>query len=150
MFCNPFCLVPFRSDKQYAYNPVLSRTPAAAAAAAVNGGLNGTSVASPQSPSEPAKIRRENVMTELLTTEGRYVQDLEEVLLNYRDKLAVSNLTETRVRAEALFGNLDEIHAFHARSDHQFIMSPLSMHSNLTFIIPKADPCCYLDKIVKK
>ena len=62
-------------------------------------------------------------MTELLTTEGRYVQDLEEVLLNYRDKLAVSNLTETRVRAEALFGNLDEIHAFHARSDHQFILS---------------------------
>ena len=79
-----------------------------------NPSLNGGHVDSPQSPSEPAKIRRENVMTELITTESRYVLDLEEVLVNYRDKLAVSNLTETRIRADTLFGNLDEIHHFHA------------------------------------
>ena len=76
-------------------------------------------------------------MTELLTTEGRYVQDLEEVLLNYRDKLAVSNLTETRVRAEALFGNLDEIHAFHARSDHQFILSTFNAFKSCFYHPPK-------------
>ena len=79
-----------RADKQYAYNPVQSaafnRTTGHLGNGIANGavsavaGLNG-SVASPQSPSEPAKIRRENVMTELITTEGRYVQDLKEVLV---------------------------------------------------------------------
>ena len=37
---------------------------------------------------------------------------MEQVLINYRDKLAVSNLTETRQRANTIFGNLDEIHDF--------------------------------------
>ena len=55
-----------------AANGAVSSVSASSSAAGVN---------SPQSPSEPAKIRRENVMTELITTEGRYVQDLEEVLV---------------------------------------------------------------------
>ena len=33
---------------------------------------------------------------------------------SFRDKLSVSNLTETRQKSSILFGNLDEIHAFHA------------------------------------
>lgn len=44
----------------------------------------------------------------------RYASDLEEVLIHYRDKLLVSNLTETRQRALVVFSNLDEIHSFHA------------------------------------
>ena len=55
---------------------------------------------------ESLKIRRENILAELTTTESRYVIDLKEVLVNYRDKLAVSNLTETRQRANTIFGNL--------------------------------------------
>ena len=55
---------------------------------------------------ESLKIRRENILSELTTTESRYVMDLKEVLINYRDKLAVSNLTETRQRANTIFGNL--------------------------------------------
>lgn len=61
------------------------------------------------------KVRRENILSELLSTEAKYVSDLEEVLLHYRDKLAVSNLTETRNKAQIIFGNLAEIHEFHAR-----------------------------------
>ena len=55
---------------------------------------------------ESMKIRRENILSELVETESRYVMDLKEVLVNYRDKLAVSNLTETRQRANTIFGNL--------------------------------------------
>ena len=60
------------------------------------------------------KVKRENILSELLVTESRYTSDLEQVLVNYRDKLNVSNLTETRNKANILFGNLDEIHGFHA------------------------------------
>jgi hypothetical protein len=60
------------------------------------------------------KIRRENILSELIMTESRYVTDLEQVLRNYKDKLAVSNLTETRTRANTIFGNMNEIHDFHA------------------------------------
>ena len=60
------------------------------------------------------KIRRENILSELIMTESRYVDDLEQVLRNYKDKLAVSNLTETRARAHTIFGNMNEIHDFHA------------------------------------
>ena len=34
--------------------------------------------------SESAKIRRENILAELLDTEARYVSDLREVLIHYR------------------------------------------------------------------
>ena len=34
--------------------------------------------------SESAKIRRENILAELLDTEARYVSDLREVLVHYR------------------------------------------------------------------
>ena len=44
--------------------------------------------------------RREKILSELLTTESRYSADLEEVLVHYRDKLVVSNLTETRIKAQ--------------------------------------------------
>ena len=64
--------------------------------------------------SEALKIRREKILSELIMTEARYVDDLEQVLRNYKDKLAVSNLTETRTRAHTIFGNLNEIHEFHA------------------------------------
>jgi hypothetical protein len=47
-------------------------------------------------------------------TDVRYVDDLDQVLRNYKDKLAVSNLTETRTRANTIFGNLSDIHEFHA------------------------------------
>ena len=63
---------------------------------------------------EALKIRREKILSELIMTEARYVDDLEQVLRNYKDKLAVSNLTETRTRANTIFGNLNEIHEFHA------------------------------------
>ena len=55
---------------------------------------------------ESMKVRRENILSELVDTESKYVIDLNEVLVNYRDKLAVSNLTETRQRANTIFGNL--------------------------------------------
>ena len=55
---------------------------------------------------ESMRIRRENILSELVDTESKYVIDLKEVLVNYRDKLAVSNLTETRQRANTIFGNL--------------------------------------------
>ena len=55
---------------------------------------------------ESMKIRRENILSELVETESKYVIDIKEVLINYRDKLAVSNLTETRQRANTIFGNL--------------------------------------------
>ena len=55
---------------------------------------------------ESLKTRRENILSELVNTESRYVMDLKEVLINYRDKLAISNLTETRQRANTIFGNL--------------------------------------------
>ena len=63
---------------------------------------------------ELMKIRRENVLSELVETESRYVIDLKQVLVHYRDKLAVSNLTETRQRANTIFGNLGKLlkHAF--------------------------------------
>lgn len=64
--------------------------------------------------SESTKIKRENVLSELLLTESRYVDDLDQVLRNYRDKLTVSNLTETRQKCNILFGNLDDIHSFHS------------------------------------
>ena len=64
--------------------------------------------------SEALKIRREKILSELIMTEARYVDDLEQVLRNYKDKLAISNLTETRTRAHTIFGNLNEIHEFHA------------------------------------
>ena len=35
-------------------------------------------------------------------------------LLFFRDKLTVSNLTETRQKSNILFGNLDDIHNFHS------------------------------------
>ena len=58
---------------------------------------------------ESMKLRRENILSELVETESKYVIDLKEVLVNYRDKLAVSNLTETRQRANTIFGNLANI-----------------------------------------
>ena len=58
---------------------------------------------------ESMKIRRENILSELVDTESKYVLDLKEVLINYRDKLAVSNLTETRQRANTIFGNLGKL-----------------------------------------
>ena len=58
---------------------------------------------------ESMKLRRENVLSELVETESKYVIDLKEVLVNYRDKLAVSNLTETRQRANTIFGNLGKV-----------------------------------------
>ena len=58
---------------------------------------------------ESMKLRRENILSELVETESKYVIDLKEVLVNYRDKLAVSNLTETRQRANTIFGNLGNI-----------------------------------------
>ena len=61
------------------------------------------------SNNELLKSRRENILSELIDTESRYVMDLKEVLVNYRDKLAVSNLTETRQRANTIFGNLGKI-----------------------------------------
>lgn len=36
------------------------------------------------------------------------------MLRNYKDKLAVSNLTETRNRASSIFGNMPDIHDFHS------------------------------------
>ncbi|QQP32549.1 Uncharacterized protein FKW44_024255, partial [Caligus rogercresseyi] len=48
---------------------------------------NGEFSSSPSSNSENMKTRRENIISELLSTESRYVSDLESVLLNYRDKL---------------------------------------------------------------
>lgn len=68
----------------------------------------------PTDPSEAMKQKRQNILSELLTTESNYVKDLESVLEHYRDKLTVSNLPETMHRAEIIFGNLDEIHAFHS------------------------------------
>ena len=58
---------------------------------------------------ESMKLRRENILSELVETESKYVIDLKEVLVNYRDKLAVSNLTETRQRANTIFGNLGNV-----------------------------------------
>lgn len=69
-------------------------------------------------PNESMKIRRENILAELLATESKYVSDLEEILIHYRDKLEVSNLTETRQKAQIIFGNLDEIHEFHSTAFH--------------------------------
>jgi len=70
-------------------------------------------------------------MAELLQTEGRYAADLEQVLLHYRqarcgrervnhffvgcrDKLLISNHPETRRLATVAFGNLEQVHSFHA------------------------------------
>ena len=44
---------------------------------------SGSSAAADQG-SESAKIRRENILAELLDTEARYVSDLREVLVHYR------------------------------------------------------------------
>jgi hypothetical protein len=64
--------------------------------------------------SESAKLRRENILSELLSTEARYCDDLLQVRAHYFDKLSASNLTDTRVRARTIFGNLEEIHDFHS------------------------------------
>ena len=79
---------------------------------------------------ESLKIRRENILSELINTESRYVIDLKEVLINYRDKLAVSNLTETRQRANTIFGNLGKSlnkkfnKCWHMLMWDNFILSP--------------------------
>ena len=44
---------------------------------------SGSSAAADQG-SESAKIRRENILAELLDTEARYVSDLREILVHYR------------------------------------------------------------------
>ena len=45
---------------------------------------SGSSAAAADQGSESAKIRRENILAELLDTEARYVSDLREVLVHYR------------------------------------------------------------------
>ena len=65
---------------------------------------------------ESMRIRRENILSELVDTESKYVIDLKEVLVNYRDKLAVSNLTETRQRANTIFGNLGTYFVYYISS----------------------------------
>ena len=69
----------------------------------INGELN----------SDDLAIRRENIMAELIATEEKYVDDLHCVLVGYRDKMASSS-SSLSLKAGTIFGNLDEIYAFHA------------------------------------
>ena len=58
-------------------------------------------------------VRRENIITEMIDTEERYVEDLRSVLRGYRDKLT-SGDSSIRLKVGAIFGNLDDIHQFHS------------------------------------
>ena len=51
--------------------------------------------------------RRENIIEEMCNTEMNYVDDLKMVLVGYRDKMELSNLTF--LKTDLIFGNLDEI-----------------------------------------
>ena len=112
-----------RVDKSYGYNAIGSSTERMLTSGIPNSDMGRNNIVNDigdgntnsdfsngsSSNIESMKIRRENVLSELVETESRYVIDLKEVLVNYRDKLAVSNLTETRQRANTIFGNLGKV-----------------------------------------
>ncbi len=77
-------------------------------------GSNGGATVVADHASETAKIRRENILSELLDTEARYVSDLHEILVHYKDKLRASSSDALRRSADAIFGNMDDLHDFHA------------------------------------
>ena len=58
--------------------------------------------------------RHDKILSELLRTEEKYVDDLGSVLAGYRDRM-VTTSTSMRQRAEDIFGNLEAVLAFHSQ-----------------------------------
>lgn len=58
-------------------------------------------------------IKREKILTELLETEDRYVEDMRSILVGYRDKMS-GHPSSLSLKVETIFGNLDEIENFHS------------------------------------
>ena len=56
--------------------------------------------------------RREKILEELLSTEEKYVDDLQSVLTGYRDRLEASNIG---LKSFAMFGNMEDIFVFHSQ-----------------------------------
>ena len=56
--------------------------------------------------------RREKILEELLSTEEKYVEDLNSVLAGYRDRLESSSIGQKTV---AMFGNMEDIYVFHSQ-----------------------------------
>ena len=57
-------------------------------------------------------FRREKVLEELLSTEEKYVDDLQSVLTGYRDRLESSNIG---LKSSKMFGNMEDIFVFHSQ-----------------------------------
>ena len=58
--------------------------------------------------------RREKILEELITTEEAYVDDLNTVLYGYRDRLDEEG-EEFKLKADVIFGNMEEIFEFHSQ-----------------------------------
>ena len=58
-------------------------------------------------------FRHDKVLEELLSTEGKYVQDIHSVLVGYRDRL--ESASNFGFKTEDMFGNMEEIFEFHSQ-----------------------------------
>ena len=60
-------------------------------------------------------FRKDKVVSELLRTEQKYVDDLGSILSGYRDRMRASS-TSMGHKAEDIFGNMENVFAFHSES----------------------------------
>lgn len=73
--------VHFRADRKFGANNGGSIGSSSSGLGSSGGLLSGDSEIN---GSESTKVKRENILSELLLTESRYFEDLEQVLRNYR------------------------------------------------------------------
>ena len=60
-------------------------------------------------------FRKDKVVSELLRTEQKYVDDLGSILAGYRDRMRAAS-TSMGHKAEDIFGNMENVFAFHSES----------------------------------
>ena len=70
----------FRTDRKYGTNNGGSIGSSSSGLGSSGGLLSGDS----EGASDSARIKRENILSELLVTESKYTNDLQQVLRNYR------------------------------------------------------------------
>ena len=73
-------IVHFRTDRKYGVNNGGSIGSSSSGLGSSGGLLSGDS----EGASDSARIKRENILSELLVTESKYASDLQQVLRNYR------------------------------------------------------------------
>ena len=72
--------IHFRTDRKYGVNNGGSIGSSSSGLGSSGGLLSGDS----EGASDSARIKRENILSELLVTESKYASDLQQVLRNYR------------------------------------------------------------------